>query len=141
MIWGHSRRHMHVLLFMSHFQHVMCCALYSNVLCMVFGRFTAWCPGLFEKITIVLKGACATVMLLFILRSIFTKPIFTLQEHIVQKVTFGLLCCFHSIRNMQYRLQYVRHLSQLVIQSIEISVMLGWKLAMTRLIKQLLVAS
>ncbi len=116
--------------------------VYSNVLCMVFVRFTTRCPlGLFEPITIVFKGACATVLLFFILRSMCTKPIFTLQEHILQKVTFSLVCGFHSIRNMQYRQLLVSHLSQLVIQFIKISVMLGWKLAMTRLLKQLLVAS
>ncbi len=109
---------------------------------MVFVRFTTWClPGVFELITIVLKGACATVTLFFILRSMGTKSIFTPQERILQKVTFGQVRGLHNIRNMQYRPLLVRHLSQLVIQFIEISGMWGWKLAMTRLLEQLSIAS
>ena len=101
------------------------CVVYSKRLCMVFVRIKIQCPGLFEPITIVLKGACATVTLLFILRSMRTKSIFTLQERILQKVTFGQVRGLHSIRNMQYRPLLVRHLSQLGIQFIEISVMSG----------------
>jgi hypothetical protein len=54
-----------------------------------------------------------------------TKSSFTLQERILQKVTFGQVLSLHSIRNMQYLPLLVRHLSQLGIQFIEISVMSG----------------
>jgi hypothetical protein len=55
-----------------------------------------------------------------------TKSSFTLQERILQKVTFGQVrLSLHSIRNMQYLPLLVRHLSQLDIQFIEISVMSG----------------
>ncbi len=135
MIWGPSRRLMHELLLICHFL----CSVFSLFM-FGFIRFTTRFQGLFEQTTIVLKGVCVIAMLPFILRSICTKPIFKLQEHIIQKVTYGLLYGFHSIRNMQYRPLCVRHLSQLVIQNIKISVMLEWRLEMTRLLKQLLVA-
>ena len=75
---------------------------------------------LFEQISIVLNGACVAVLSPLAPKTILTKSIGTLQEHIQPKVTQDQLLGSHRCRNPQPLMLYEHHLLHLAIPFIEI---------------------